>query len=236
MAIVYTANSRYALGSPSASSLQIRAKKSLLEFRLRVYFFSKACLDATKGRRPISRINRSQADHDWSAYTAFLGKQRRLSSDSLNELMPYYVLPYIDAPHTHELTQQIFTEQWRANVRAELQRTIADIPPGRRRVPLVYSIAKVQQVDHGFSPNNAATKAEIYGYAMGDSASLHGSAADPEMAADLYRLAEIGLRALQSDPSSEYFHDPRKVMEAHQQLERMRTGSKAMLLGTRGPF
>ncbi|EEQ99766.1 hypothetical protein Pmar_PMAR020223, partial [Perkinsus marinus ATCC 50983] len=45
---------------------------------------------------------------------------------------------------------------------------------------------------------------------QGDPASLHGSAADPEMAADLYRLAEIGLRALQSDPSSEYFHDPRK--------------------------
>lgn len=57
---------------------------------------------------------RSQADHDWSAYTAFLGKQRRLSSDSLSELMPYYVLPYIDAPHTHELTQQVVREGMQA--------------------------------------------------------------------------------------------------------------------------
>ncbi|KAF4680575.1 LisH domain-containing protein armc9 [Perkinsus olseni] len=209
----------------------VRIKKSLLEFRLRVYFFTKACLEG-KGHRPVSRINRSQADHDWSAYTVFLGRQRRLSDDSLAELMPYYVLPYIDNPQTHELTKHIFTEEWRGGVRAELEETVNNIPPGRRRVPLLYSIAKVQQVDHGFSPTNAAREAEIYGHPPDDSPTSHASAADPEMAADLYRLAEIGIRALQSDPSSEFAHDPRKVMEAHHNLERMRSGSQALLFGT----
>ncbi|KAF4670243.1 LisH domain-containing protein armc9 [Perkinsus olseni] len=209
----------------------VRIKKSLLEFRLRVYFFTKACLEG-KGHRPVSRINRSQADHDWSAYTVFLGRQRRLSDDSLAELMPYYVLPYIDAPQTNDLTKHIFTENWRAGVRAELEETVNNIPSGRRRVPLLYSIAKVQQVDHGFSPTNAAREAEIYGHAPDDPPTPHASAADPEMAADLYRLAEIGIRALQSDPSSEFAHDPRKVMEAHHNLERMRSGSQALLFGT----
>ncbi|KAF4659172.1 LisH domain-containing protein armc9 [Perkinsus chesapeaki] len=213
----------------------VRVKKLLLEFRLRVHFFAKACLDR-KDHRPVSRVNRSQGDQDWMAFTAFLGRQRRLSNESLEELMPYYVLPYIDAPQTHDLTKHIFTDEWRAGLRKELEETIRSVSPRRRRIPLLYSIAKIQQVDHGFSPSHAARAAEINGQVPSPAyTATHGTRkdeADPEMAADLYRLAEIGIRALQNDPSSEFSHDPRMVMEAHHQLERMRSGSQALLFGT----
>ena len=55
----------------------------------------------------------------------------------IEELLPYYALPYLKDPYSHPLFKDIFTEKWKLNIREQLADLLANLYPARSKPFLV---------------------------------------------------------------------------------------------------
>ncbi|CAK69019.1 unnamed protein product (macronuclear) [Paramecium tetraurelia] len=90
-----------------------------LEFYIQIYFFIYPIHPVFKKKGQINKYSINQLKNYLDNKGADLSKT--------NEVLPFYALPYVKNPETHQSFQHLFTHEWISNLRIKLKEFIQSI-------------------------------------------------------------------------------------------------------------